>query len=72
VTISRLRCCRRDPILILGYWPPELNGTVTLSGSRFDPSLASTTTTLTALHLAEQLSGANDGPDSQKGDAAWK
>jgi tetratricopeptide (TPR) repeat protein len=72
VTISRLRCCRRDPILILGYWPPELNGTVTFSGSRFDPSLASTTTTLTALHLAEQLSGANDGPDSQKGDAAWK
>jgi tetratricopeptide (TPR) repeat protein len=72
VAISRLRCCRRDPILVLGYWPPELNGTVTLAGSRFDPSLASTTLTLSALHLADQLSGAIDGPDLPKGDAVWK
>lgn len=72
VTISRLRCCRRDPILIIGYWPPELNGTVALDGSRFDPSLASTTTILTTLHLAKQLSGAEEGPDFPKGDAAWK
>jgi tetratricopeptide (TPR) repeat protein len=72
VAISRLRCCRRDPILVLGYWPPELNGTVTFDGSRFDPSLTSTTTTLVAHHLVNQLSGATDGPDFPKGDAAWK
>jgi tetratricopeptide (TPR) repeat protein len=72
IAISRLRCCRRDPILVLGYWPPELNGTVTLAGSRFDPSLASTTLTLAAVHLANQLSGAIDGPDLTKGDAVWK
>jgi tetratricopeptide (TPR) repeat protein len=53
VAISRLRCCRRDPILVLGYWPPELNGTVNHDGSRSDPSLASTTSTLAMLHLAK-------------------
>lgn len=70
--VERLDEARRDPILVLGYWPPELNGTVTLDGSRFDPSLASTTTALVAHHLANQLSGANDGPDLPKGDAVWK
>jgi len=72
VAISRLRCCRRDPILVLGYWPPELNGTVTLAGGRFDPSLTSTTLELAALDLAKRLSGAKDGPELPKGDAAWK
>ncbi|MFL6236040.1 MAG: hypothetical protein ACJ76N_23110 [Thermoanaerobaculia bacterium] len=72
VAISRLRCCRRDPILVLGYWPPELNGTVTLAGGHFDPSLASTTLTLAAFDLAKRLSGAEDGPDFPKGDAVWK
>lgn len=72
VAISRLRCCRRDPILILGYWPPQLNGTVAHGGSRFDPSLASTTSTLTMLHLVKHnLSGAKEGPDFPKGDAVW-
>lgn len=36
---SRLRCCRRDPVLALGYWPPDLSGTVPRSGDRLDPSM---------------------------------
>lgn len=40
--LSRLRCCRREPVLALGYWPPELNETVSRDGSDFDPSLGPT------------------------------
>jgi tetratricopeptide (TPR) repeat protein len=70
VAISRLRCCRRDPILILGYWPPELNGSVKLDGNTFDPSL--TTAKPLGLPLLNCSSGTMIAPDVSTGDAVWK
>lgn len=68
--ISRLRCCRRAPILILGYWPPELSGTVKFDGNQLDPSL--TTAKPLGLPLPDCSSGATTAPDVSKGDAVWE
>lgn len=70
--LSRLRCCRRSPVLALGYWPAELNDTTTWDGSSFNPSLEPTTTNIWVHQVADRLSGATEGPDFPKGDAAWK
>ncbi len=80
VSISRLRCCRRDPILVLGYWPPEMNGTATLDGDTFDPSLKAPEPTLDSLlktllldsPFFDRSSGTLMVPDVSKGDARWK
>lgn len=52
--ISRLRCCRRDSVLALGYWPPELNGIKAWDGSDFDPSLPLETPELRLARLMEE------------------
>jgi tetratricopeptide (TPR) repeat protein len=52
--VSRLRCCRRDSVLALGYWPPELNGSKTWDGSDFDPSLSLDTPELRLARLIER------------------
>lgn len=70
VAISRLRCCRRDPILILGYWPPALNGTVKFDGNTFDPSL--TAAKPLGLPILNGSSGTTIAPDVSKGDAVWE
>ncbi|HEX6898882.1 MAG TPA: hypothetical protein VF789_04180 [Thermoanaerobaculia bacterium] len=52
--VSRLRCCRRESVLALGYWPPVLNGSRTLDGTVFDPSLPLETPDLRLARLIKE------------------
>lgn len=49
----RLRCCRRDPALALGYWPVDLYPTYYPEDSDFKPVLEPTTWDLETRHLIE-------------------
>jgi tetratricopeptide (TPR) repeat protein len=51
---SRLRCCRRDPVLALGYWPAEMNASAEDSED-VNPSLEPAAPAMRARHLLESV-----------------